>query len=149
VSIDKRVILCNIIFHLRSCLLKMQASLLHFYYSIRERFIVQKQYCINIYWPNFLTPHFYISKIWKLCQNLPSIDSNIVCGLHSWTVKALKIAIEFVIIQPWPLLLKSMLSDFDMFSGFISGKFSIHMFSRVSWVNKTRKTWYEMRRMSV
>jgi hypothetical protein len=52
-SIDKRVIqvvlLCNIIFHLRSCLVKKPASLLHFCYSNRERFIVQKQYCINIY----------------------------------------------------------------------------------------------------
>jgi hypothetical protein len=93
----------------------------------------------SIYWPKILTPHFYISKIWKLCQNLRSIDINIVCGLHSWTVKAQKIAIEFVIIQPWPLLLKSMLSDFDMFSGFICCKLSIHMFSRVSWVNKIKK----------
>jgi hypothetical protein len=39
-----------------------------------------------VYWPKFLTPHFYISKIWKPCQSLRSIDINIVCGLHSWTV---------------------------------------------------------------
>jgi Na+-translocating ferredoxin:NAD+ oxidoreductase RnfC subunit len=42
-----------------------------------------------------------------------------------------------------------MLSDFDMFSGFISCKLSIRMFSRVSWVKKTRKKWNEMQRMSV
>jgi hypothetical protein len=43
-----------------------------------------------IYWPKLLMPHFYISKIWKLCQNLRSIDINIAYGLHSWTVKAQK-----------------------------------------------------------
>ena len=52
-SIDKRVIqvvlLFDIIFHLRSCLVKKRPSLLHFYYSNRERFIVQEQYCINKY----------------------------------------------------------------------------------------------------
>jgi hypothetical protein len=52
-SIDKRVIqvvlLFDIIFHLRSCFVKKRASLLHFYHSSRERFIVQKQYCMNIY----------------------------------------------------------------------------------------------------
>ena len=52
-SIDKRVIqvvlLFDIIFQLRSCLFKKQASLLHFYYSNRERFIVQEQYCMNKY----------------------------------------------------------------------------------------------------
>jgi hypothetical protein len=52
--------------------------------------------------------------------------------------------IEFVIIQPWPLLLYSMFSDFYMFSGFIYCKVSINMFSRVSWVKNTRKKWYEM-----
>jgi hypothetical protein len=45
-SIDKRVIqvvlLFDIIFHLISCLVKKRASLLHFYYSNRERFIVLK-----------------------------------------------------------------------------------------------------------
>jgi hypothetical protein len=38
---------------------------------------------------------------------------------------------------------------FGMFSGFISWKLSIHMFSRVNWDQKARKEWYEMRRMSV
>jgi hypothetical protein len=36
---------------------------------------------IHVYWSKFLTPHFYISKIWKLCQNLRLIDINIVCAL--------------------------------------------------------------------
>jgi hypothetical protein len=80
--------------------------------------IHKTQRCFHMYWPKFLMPDFYISKIWKLCQNLRSIDIDIVCDLHSWTVKAQTIGIDFVIIQPWPLLLKRMLSDFDMFSGF-------------------------------
>jgi hypothetical protein len=44
----------------------------------------------KIYWSKFLTPHFYISKVWKLRQNLWSIDIDIVCGLHGWTVKVQK-----------------------------------------------------------
>jgi hypothetical protein len=91
--------------------------------------------------PKFLTPHFYTctSKIGKQYQNLRSIDINIVCGSHSWTVKAQKIEIEFVVFQSWPLLLKSMLNDFDMFSDFNSCKLSTHMFSWVSWVNKNKE----------
>jgi hypothetical protein len=89
----------------------------------------------------------YLLHIWIFYWNLRSIDINIVCGLHNWTVKAETIAIKFAVIQPWPLLLKIMLSDFDIFSGFISCKLNniIHMFSRVRRVikkkNKKKVVW--------
>jgi hypothetical protein len=48
------------------------------------------------------------------------MDISIVRFVQRWTVKAKNIAIEFVITQLSPLLLKSMMSGFEMFPGVIS-----------------------------
>jgi hypothetical protein len=78
---------------------------------------------------NFLLPTF-ISQ--KFENGVRIYDQLILISFEVYTGELSRR--KNVIIQPWPLLLRDTLSNFDIFSGFISCKLSIRMFYRVSWV---------------